>query len=47
VRALYASRVCGTSVLADAKGTLLASLLRHAGAAPSRLRRLAQAQPPG
>ncbi|MBC8132764.1 MAG: FAD-dependent monooxygenase [Deltaproteobacteria bacterium] len=44
---LYASRVCGSEVLADKTGTLLAALARHTFAAPLRLRRLKQAQKGG
>jgi menaquinone-9 beta-reductase len=43
VRALYASRVCGSSVLADRPGTLLAALARHVVFAPWRMRKLARA----
>jgi len=41
VRALYAARVSGSAVLADAKPALLHALARHALAAPGRLRQLA------
>ena len=40
VRALYAARVSGSAVLADAKPALLRALARHALAAPARLRHL-------
>lgn len=42
VRALYAARVCGSLVLADRLGALLAAFLRHLCAAPFRMRRLAR-----
>jgi flavin-dependent dehydrogenase len=44
VQALYAARVSGSAVLADAKGALLSALLRHAALAPARLRRLFRAR---
>lgn len=44
VRALYAARVSGSAVLADAKPALLRALARHALAAPVRLRQLAGAR---
>jgi flavin-dependent dehydrogenase len=43
VRALYASRVCGSSILADRSAALLGALARHTLVAPLRLRRLARA----
>jgi len=44
VRALYAARVSGSAVLADAKPDLLRALARHALAAPGRVRQLAAAR---
>ena len=44
VRALYAARVSGSAVLADAKPDLLRALARHTLAAPARLRRLLAAK---
>jgi flavin-dependent dehydrogenase len=44
MRDLYASRVCGSQVLADRTAGLLGALARHLMAAPSRLRRLAKAR---
>ncbi|HEY8922938.1 MAG TPA: FAD-dependent monooxygenase [Polyangia bacterium] len=41
---LYAARVCGSMVLADNKRRLGAALVRHALAAPVRLRRMAAAR---
>ncbi len=43
MRELYASRVCGSEVLADKSASLLAALARHIVAAPLRLRRLSRA----
>ena len=43
VRALYAARVSGSAVLADAKSDLLRALARHTLAARHRVRRLAAA----
>jgi flavin-dependent dehydrogenase len=44
VRALYAARVSGSAVLADAKPDLLRALARHAVAVRGRVRRLADAR---
>ncbi len=44
VRALYAARVSGSAVLADAKPDLMRALARHAVAGRSRVRRLAAAR---
>lgn len=44
VRALYAARVCGSEILADRGGDLLAAFGRHALAAPVRLARLRRAR---
>ncbi len=44
VRALYAARVSGSAVLADAKIDLLRALARHAVAVPGRVRRLVAAR---
>ena len=44
VRALYAARVSGSAVLADAKPALVRALARHAVAAPRRVRQLAAAR---
>ena len=44
VRALYAARVSGSAVLADAKPALLRALARHAVAVRGRVRRLAAAR---
>jgi menaquinone-9 beta-reductase len=41
-RSLYAARVCGSLVLADRVGALVASFLRHLVAAPFRMVRLAR-----
>jgi flavin-dependent dehydrogenase len=40
IRELYASRVCGSAVLADKTPTLMAALARHTVTAPLRIRRL-------
>jgi flavin-dependent dehydrogenase len=47
MRALYAARVCGSAVLADRPGALVAALGRHALAAPVRLARLGRASRAG
>jgi flavin-dependent dehydrogenase len=44
VRALYAARVSGSAVLADAKPALMRALARHAVSAPQRVRQLAAAR---
>jgi hypothetical protein len=44
VRALYAARVSGSAVLADAKPDLLRALARHALAAPGRVRQVVAAR---
>ena len=44
VRELYAARVSGSAVLADEKPALVGALLRHAVAAPRRLRDLEEAR---
>jgi flavin-dependent dehydrogenase len=41
---LYAARVCGSTVLADRRGALVAMLARHALVAPLRLARLSAAR---
>ena len=46
VRALYAARVSGSAVLADAKPDLLRALARHTLAVRHRVRRLAAARAP-
>ena len=43
MRGLYASRVCGSEILADRRASLIAALGRHLVVAPLRLRRLARA----
>lgn len=45
IRELYASRVCGSAILADKTPTLMAALARHTVAAPLRIRRLARSLP--
>ena len=44
VRDLYASRVCGSQVLADKTVGLFGALVHHTLVAPSRLRRLSKAR---